>query len=261
MLLQNKNAVIYGAGGAVGGAVARAFAREGARVFLTGRSLPVLDTLAKEIVAAGGRAETAQVDALNSESIEQHVRQVVAKSGSLDISFNAIGWGDAQGHPLVEMTPEHFALPITTATQTNFFTATAAARQMTRQRSGVILTITANVARMALPDSGGFGVACAAVEALCRQLAAEVGPAGVRVVCLRSAGSPDAPGLREALKVHAQAEGMTFEAFATYAARGTLLKRLPMLAEIGNAAALMASDYASAMTGAVANLTCGLIVD
>lgn len=261
MLLDDKIAVIYGAGGAIGGAVARAFAREGARVFLTGRSLPALETLTQEISAAGGQAEIAHVDALDPLSVEEHARQVVAKTGRLDISFNAISWGDAQGHLLADMTPEHFSLPITTAMQTQFLTATTAARYMTRQKSGVILMLTANVARIAIPESGGFGVACAAVEAFCRQLASEVGPDGVRVVCLRSAGSPDAPGVREALKLHAQTEGMTLEAFTAYSARGTLLKRLPLLAEVANAAALMASDNASAITAAVTNVTCGLLMD
>jgi len=65
MLLENKNAVIYGGGGSIGGAVARAFAREGAKVFLAGRTLATIDAVAEEISASGGVAETAQVDALD----------------------------------------------------------------------------------------------------------------------------------------------------------------------------------------------------
>ena len=63
MLLEGKNAVIYGGGGAIGGAAARAFAREGARVFLAGRTRASLDKVAADIRDAGGTAETAQVDA------------------------------------------------------------------------------------------------------------------------------------------------------------------------------------------------------
>ena len=91
MLLKNKNAVIYGAGGAVGGAIARAFAREGARVFLTGRNLVSVDNVAQEISAAGGVVETAQVDALDENAVESHIRRVVEKAERIDISFNAIG--------------------------------------------------------------------------------------------------------------------------------------------------------------------------
>jgi NAD(P)-dependent dehydrogenase (short-subunit alcohol dehydrogenase family) len=57
MLLTSKNAVIYGAGGAIGSTVARAFAREGARVFLTGHTAAKLEAVARDIWAAGGSAE------------------------------------------------------------------------------------------------------------------------------------------------------------------------------------------------------------
>src|SRR5262245_34545042 len=77
MLLEKKNAVIYGAGGAVGGAIARAFAREGARVFLTGRTQTSLDAIAEEIAALGGAVETAQVDALDEQAVEKHADTVV----------------------------------------------------------------------------------------------------------------------------------------------------------------------------------------
>ncbi|MBX3061966.1 MAG: SDR family oxidoreductase [Anaerolineae bacterium] len=261
MLLKNKNAVIYGAGGAIGSAVALAFAREGATVFLAGNTSAKLDAVAQQITNAGGSAETAQVDALDNEAIEDHLSTILSKAGTIDISFNAIGLGDTQGAPLIDMQQERFALPISTAMQTHFFTATAAARQMAKQRSGVIMAITANVARVPEPNVGGFGVACAAIESLCRQLAVEVGPLGIRVICLRSAGSPDAPGVREAFKLRAAEIGTSLEEFTAYAAREIPLRHLPLLAEVANVAAFMASDQASAMTGAVANVTCGQIID
>src|SRR5437016_1794022 len=114
MLLEKKNAVIYGAGGDIGGAVARAFAREGARVFLTGRRLASVDVVAREILDAGGIAEAAQVDALDELGIEKHLGTVVEKAGGIDISINTIGLPSqkVQGMPLIEMPAEHFALPI-----------------------------------------------------------------------------------------------------------------------------------------------------
>jgi len=245
MLLQHKNAVIHGAGGAIGGAVARAFAREGAKVFLAGRTLAALDTVAEEIAAEGGAAETSRVDAFDKESIEQHTESVIGKVGRIDISFNAVGIEDVQGSPILEMSLDDFAHPISLAMRTQFLTATVVARQMIKQRSGVIQTVTATAARLAMPNTGGFGPACAAVECLYRQLAGELGPHGLRVICVRSAGSPDALG-------------PDFEAAFVGT---TLLRRLPLLAEVGNVAALMASDHASPMTGTVANVTCGAIVD
>jgi NAD(P)-dependent dehydrogenase (short-subunit alcohol dehydrogenase family) len=141
MLIENKNAVIYAAGGAVGSAVARAFAREGARVFLTGRNVAKLEALATEIDAAGGLALAAEVDALDEQAVEQHLDGVVERAGRLDISFNAIGIPQQgiQGIPLSDLSVESFALPVATYTRAHFVTARAAARRMIAKRSGVIL--------------------------------------------------------------------------------------------------------------------------
>ncbi len=175
MLLENKNAVIYGGGGSVGGAVARAFAREGAKVFLAGRTMAALDAVAQEIAATGAVAETARVDALDERAIEEHIGAVAAKAGGIDVSFNAISIRDVQGIPLVELSREDFSLPIVTGTTTHFLTARAAARRMVERGSGVILTLSASAAPVAgSPEPGrgmgGFGVACAAIEALSRRL-------------------------------------------------------------------------------------------
>jgi 3-oxoacyl-[acyl-carrier protein] reductase len=157
------------------------------------------------------------------------------------------------------MSLDDFSLPITIATRTQFLTDKAVAPHMTKKRSGVIMTITAQPARMGFPLCGGFSVACAAVEGFSRSLAAELGPQGVRVLCLRSAGSPES--IPESLDVHAAGNKMTRDEFIASLKEMTLLKRLPSLAEVGNVAALMASDYAGTMTGTVANMTCGQIVD
>jgi 3-oxoacyl-[acyl-carrier protein] reductase len=260
-LLDDKTAVIYGGGGAIGGAVARAFAREGAAVHLAGRHIGPVETVAAEIRANGGRAEATALDVLDQAAVEQFVAHVAEQGGAVDVSFCAIGLGDAQGTRLVEMRHEQFALPIMTAMQSQFITATAAARYMTARGSGVILAITAQVARKPYPEIGGFGVACAAIEAFCRQLAAEVGPRGVRVVCLRSSGSPDAPGVDAAWTKLADNAGVSRAAWEARMADATLLKRMPRLAEAANAAVLMGSDRASAMTAAIANVTCGELTD
>jgi NAD(P)-dependent dehydrogenase (short-subunit alcohol dehydrogenase family) len=259
MLLEQKNAVIYGAGGAVGGAVARVFAREGARVFLTGRTRAPLDVVASDIVQAGGVAETALLDALDQQAVERHLADVVERAGRIDISFNAISIGYQLGQFLTEMALDAFTQPIAEAMRTQFVTTTAAARHMIQQRAGVILAISATPARQPIPQNGNFGVSCAAIESLCRQLAGELGPHGIRVICLRSAGSAE---VLQAVFAELGAQlGISAEAFEARIVEQTLLKRLPKLVEFANAAALMASDYASAMTGSVANVTCGATVE
>ncbi len=175
MLLNNKIAVIYGAAGAIGGAAARAFAREGARVFLTGRRRAPVDALAKEI---GGSAEAAEIDALDEKAIEKHLRAVAAKAGRVDISFNAVGVPDSTilGVPFTELSAEQFALPITAYTTSYFLTARAAARHMIPNKAGVIMTLSAPPARMGSPLNGGYGPAQAAKEALTRDLSFELAP-------------------------------------------------------------------------------------
>jgi NAD(P)-dependent dehydrogenase (short-subunit alcohol dehydrogenase family) len=261
MLLENKTAIVYGGSGSVGGAVARAFAREGAHVFLAGRTLVTLDRVAEAIRAAGGVAETAQVDALDEQAVEEHIGRVAETTGRIDVLFNAIGMQDIQGKPLHEMSLEDFARPITIATRTQFLTARAVARRMIGQGSGVILTITGGPARKAFPNVDGFDTACAAIEGLWRTFAAELGLYGIRLVIVGSAGSPDTPDVQETLELHARATGKSLAAVFADSGSDTLLGRLPGVAEVADAATLMASDRASAMTGVIANVTCGYIVD
>ena len=257
MLLKNKIALVYGAGGSIGGAVASAFAREGAKVFVSGRTLAPLQKLAETIMNFGGFAETAVVDALDEKAVVEYVNGIAKKTGSVDISFNAIGLKDVQGIPLIEMKLEDYLDPIMIAMKTQFITAAAAGHHMTKKGSGVILSITATPAGMAYPLVGGFGPACSAIEAFSRNLAAELGPQGVRAICLRSAGSPDS-----AVFVKAMAEEYTLaKTVIQDIVNDTMLKKLPLMSEIANAAVFAVSDHASAMTGTTLNLTCGTTRD
>src|SRR5713101_6062170 len=187
MLLKNKVAVIYGAGGAIGSAVARAFASDGAKLFLTGRLRAPVEAVSKSIVSVGGSAEAAEVDALDEQAVGKHLQSVIDKAGRVDISFNAVGIPDTKilGVPLVELDAEQFSLPIASYTRSYFLTARLAARRMVPNKSGVIMTVTALHSRTGLPLVGGYGLAQAAKEALTRNLSAELAPQGIRVVGLR----------------------------------------------------------------------------
>jgi NAD(P)-dependent dehydrogenase (short-subunit alcohol dehydrogenase family) len=262
MLLKGKNAIIYGAGGAIGGAVARAFARDGARVFLTGRSIATIDAVAKDIVAAGGAAEAAHVDALDERAVGEHVAAVVKEAESIDVSFNAIGLipqQGIQGIPLTELSVESFVLPITTYARAHFVTAKAAARRMIEQRSGVIMMHTPEPARLGAPLVGGMGPAWAAMEGLCRALSAECAAHGVRAICLRTTGIPETGTIDVVFGLHAKAHGMTREQFQSLMEANTHRRRSTTLQELANVAAFVASDQAAAMTGTVVNLTGGIV--
>ena len=248
MLLENKNAIVYGAAGAIGAAVARAFARDGGRVFLAGRTLATLEEVAADIRAQGGMAEAARVDAMDKAAVDAHADRVVATAGRIDVSFNAVAVSVVQGVALTEISVEDFMAPITGLCRTNFLTATAAARHMAAQRGGVIVTLTASSAKETRHEMGGFSLANAAIEALTRTLAGEFGRRGVRVVGLRSNFTPETY------------PAVTDEQLAPLL-KDTLLGRLPRLADLAGTAVYLASDGAGAISGAMVNLTCGAIID
>ncbi|MCK7554041.1 SDR family oxidoreductase [Chitinophaga sedimenti] len=249
MTLSNKNAVVYGAAGSLGQATSLALAAAGVKVFLTGQHLAPLQEVAQLIRSRGGQAEVAQVDALDQAAIEAHLQTMPA----VDISFNAIGWKDQQDQLLVDMSLEDFYRPVDISIRTNFLTGTAAARRMIQQGGGVILTLTATPGGVAYPQVGGFGPACCVVESFTKNLASEVGVHGVRVVNIRSGGSPDSRVFRDAAK--ADPEGM---AQAMGRLEGdTMLKQLPLMQDIANAAVFLASELAGKITGTTIDLTCG----
>jgi NAD(P)-dependent dehydrogenase (short-subunit alcohol dehydrogenase family) len=257
-MLKNKVAVIYGAGGAIGGAVARAFAREGARLFLTGRLRAPVEAVARDI----GAAEAAEVDALDEKAVDEHLQSVVEKAGRVDVSFNAIGLPEANmlGVPLVELDVDKFSLPIAAYTTSYFLTARLAARRMVAKRSGVIMTVSALPSRMGSPLIGGYSAAAAAKEALTRSLSTELAPAGIRVVSLRPNAIPETSSIKEVFNLKA-AKVMTWEQWQEALASKTHTRRLTTLAELANVAAFMASDMASGMTGTTVNLSMGSLDD
>jgi NAD(P)-dependent dehydrogenase (short-subunit alcohol dehydrogenase family) len=263
MLLKNKSAVIYGSGGAVGGAVARAFAREGAHVFLAGHRVASVEKVAKDILAAGGVAESAQVDALDENAVEEHASAVAKKAGTIDISFNAVGLPQPgiQGIPLAELPVDSFLTPISFYARSHFLTARAAARRMVERRSGVILMHTPEPARLGAPLVGGMGPAWAAMEALNRSLSAELAAHGIRTICIRTSGLPETKTIDVVFGLHAKTIGIPREQFLAIVEGMTHRKRSSTLAELASAAVFLASDQASGMTGTVANLTGGMIVD
>jgi NAD(P)-dependent dehydrogenase (short-subunit alcohol dehydrogenase family) len=262
MMLKDKVAVIYGAGGAIGGAVARAFASEGANLFLTGRHPSPVEVVARDIVAAGGSAEAAEVDALDEQAVDKHLQSVTDTAGRVDISFNAVGIPNPKIRvPLVELDVEQFSLPIATYTRSYFLTARLAARRMVANRSGVIIAITATLSRTGTPLVGGGGPAMAAVEALTRGLSAELAPQGIRVVGLRPQGIPETSRIKDSFELYAKASEMNWEQFHELLAGRTHTRRLSTLAEVANVAVFVASDRASGMTGTVVNLSMGSLDD
>jgi 3-oxoacyl-[acyl-carrier protein] reductase len=264
MLLEDKVAVIHGGGGVIGGAIARAFAREGATVYLAGPTLKKLEAVARDVASEQGRAHVAVVDALDEDAVGRHVDAVVAEAGKIDIAVNAVGLMHVQGTPFGELSLADFERPIHTYMRTLFVTAKAVSRLMIARGSGVILSLSTPAAKIGFPGVAGFGSTCAAIEGFARHLALDLGPHGIRVICLRPDALPEAVALgshsRRVFEPVARRQGMTVEAMLAQPSPSPL-KRAPRVADVASTAAFVASDRAGSITGAVMNLTCGTLVD
>lgn len=249
MMLENKVCVVYGGGGSIGGAIARGFAREGARLFLAGRTQSKLDQVANDIRANGGQVETSVVDALDAAQVNAYVDSVVKSAGRIDVSVNVIGIGDVQ-QPLMDITLEDFLQPISIAMRTQFLTTKAAARHMIPHKSGVILQFGGG-GPQTQPGLGGFKIALDAMEGLRRQWSWELGEHGIRVVTIKTGG------IGESIPLDApEREHILDQLLPT-----TLLKRLATLTDVGNVAAFLASDLAQSITATEVNISCGAMVD
>ncbi len=262
-LLKNKRAVIFGAGGAVGTAVAKEFAAQGATVFLSSRTLNAVEQLAADIHKDGGVAYAAQVDALDEQAVNAYLDRVAQEGGSIDILLNVMGpqpkdYGN--GTNTLELPLEQFLLPLTTLVASQFITARAAARHMVQQHSGVILFVTAIPGR-GLPNTTAIGTAFGAMESLLRCLATDMGPAGVRVVGIRSGAMVDSRIIQESVENAAHRLSISKEQAASRLAQPTLLKRLPTVADTARLAAFLASDGARTITGAIVNASSGRVID
>jgi NAD(P)-dependent dehydrogenase (short-subunit alcohol dehydrogenase family) len=247
-LLDGKNAIIYGGSGNIGSGVARTFAREGASVFLVGRTQATLQTVADAIAAEGGQAHVAVVDAQDEKAVEDHARSVVDQVGHIDVSINLISRGDIQGTRLLDMAVDDFLQPITAGARSNFITARAAARHMVEHGSGVILMVTSGSGEAWTPPEvwpmGGTGPADAATESFMRYLGAEAGPRGVRTACLWTAGvvvENDPLGAAKDMLV-----GMS------------MLRKRPTIQQFADTATFIASDRGSGITASVVNVNSGI---
>jgi len=254
MILANKTAVIYGAGGWLSGTIARGFGAAGAHVFVTGRTLDKVQKVADDIIAAGGKAEAAVVDALDEAAVNAYVESVAAKTGSIDVSFNLIGVLNPPNVPMVTLSVDDFMQPVNDAVKTQFITGMAAGKVMMKQGSGVILSLTNTAAATIYTMLGGCGTALAAMEAFSKNMAAELGSYGVRVLNIRSGGSMDSEPFTKMFEMVGPDIAGNIVSKMT---GDSMLKTLPMMQDIANVAVFLASPLASKITGTTIDVTSG----
>jgi 3-oxoacyl-[acyl-carrier protein] reductase len=263
-ILWGKHAVVFGAGGSVGAAVAKEFAAEGAEVFLAGRTKSNVEAVAKQITTDRGRAYAAVIDALDDDAVNEYIDGVVKQAGSLDIMFNAVGplaqdYGN--GKKAVDLSIEEFMAAVTTVLKSQFITARAAAHHMVKRHSGVIIFLTGSPARGHVEGVSAIGAAFGAIESLTENLAIEVGPAGVRVVCLRTTANADSRSIQQTTEAIANKLNITKDQAIAGIANLNFLKVPASVSDTARAAVLLASDHMRMMTGTVMNSTAGAALD
>ena len=264
LTLQGRNAVVFGAGGTMGAAVAKEFAAEGAQVFLVGRTKSNLERVAKQITDRGGAAQTAVVDTLDDRAVNEYLDQAARQMGKIDVVLDASGplakeYGN--GKVAVDLPVDEFLVPLQTMVRARFITARAAARQMITQHSGVIILVTGSPARPHVPGATAIGAAFAAMENLTQNLAFEVSPFGVRVVCLRTLANIDSRSIQDTMELVAGQMNITKDQAMAQIAQSNFLKVPATVQDTANAAVLIASDRARMMTGTVVNATGGAALD
>jgi NAD(P)-dependent dehydrogenase (short-subunit alcohol dehydrogenase family) len=220
--------------------------------------------VARQITASGNEARTTVLDVLDDAGVSQFLDAVVKQTGRIDVVLDATGplarqYGN--GKLAVELPIEEFMVPLTTMVRSRFITARAAARHMIRQHSGVVILVTGSPARPHVPGATAIGAAFGAMENLVANLAFEVSPFGVRVVCIRTLANIDSRSIQDTMDFVAHQLGMTKEQALAQIAQTSFLKLPATVADTANAAVLIASNRARMLTGTVVNATAGAALD
>jgi NAD(P)-dependent dehydrogenase (short-subunit alcohol dehydrogenase family) len=263
-MLQGKRAAVFGAGGSIGAAVAKEFAAEGAEVFLSGRTRSNVEEVSRQITSAGGRSHVAVLDAVDDAAVNKYLDGIAKQTGSIDVVFNAVGplasdYGN--GKQAVDLAIDEFMVPLTIIVKSQFITARAAARHMVKQRSGVIIFLTGSPARGHVEGATAIGAAFGAIETLMENLAVEVSPAGVRVVCVRTTANTDSRTIQQTIDVLAGKMNVTRDQMTAQFVSFNWLKVPASTSDTAKAAAFVASDRARMITGTVLNSTAGAALD
>lgn len=244
--LNGKVAAVFAAAGSISGSVAKAFARHGAKVYVSGRDLKKVNTIAEDIRRKGGMAIPAKADALHESEIDRFFAQIVAEEQRLDIVFNGIGIPGSEfgtNTPAIDMSFTQFVRGFEALCGSQFLTSRAAAKYMIETGSqGTILTLTAALSRGKFPNAAGYATASTAVEGLTRSLAAEFGKQGIRVICLNATALPETRRIRESFGKYAQLAGVSPEDIAAGVAQQNILKGGITLSHVAETAAFLVSD-------------------
>jgi NAD(P)-dependent dehydrogenase (short-subunit alcohol dehydrogenase family) len=260
--LRNKVAVVFAASGAIASAVAVALAENGAKVYVSAKSLTTVQQLAEQISQKGGWASATVIDAMNEVAIDNYLQQVVKEEGKLDIVFNGIGIRPIEsdyGVSTTQLSFAQFMKPVQVHLGSQFLTSRVAAKYMLQTNStGTILTLTASLSRLKFPFMAGITAACAAIEGLTRVMAAEFGGAGIKVICINPTAMAETRTIQETSIANAKAMGIPIEEFAAMQNRNASLLGKPLtIKDMANAAAFLVSDAGAVLNSHIVDVDFG----
>src|SRR5215470_315415 len=243
--LTDKTALITGATGGIGGAIARALHRQGATVAISGRQTERLATLAAEL---GGRAEVFPCDLARKEEVAKLIDQVGAKLGRLDILVNNAGL--TKDNLFMVMKDEQWDEVIAVNLTSTFMLMRAAARAMMRAKTGYgrIINISSISGIMGNPGQGNYAAAKAGMIGMSKSLAREVASRGITVNCI-------APGFISTAMTDALNEKQTASIKEAIPAQ-----KFGTPEDVAAAAVYLASVEAAYLTGQTLHVNGGMVM-
>ena len=252
-ILADKGAVIFAATGEISAALANECLRQGARLFLSARNESGTQVLRQEWHEQTDRVTISSVDATDSSAVRRYFAGLRERGISIDLVFNGIGVRcdeGGYGSRSTELSLDRFLLPLDRIVGSQFLTATAAAEGMKQQGSGVIITLTASLARQPMPFMAGVTAACHAIEGFSGVLRTELAPAGVRVLCVRVGGIAETRTIRETMAANAATQGLSIEEFRRTQNSSGRIAPLTLDA-VARAIAWLASDRGAGLSARV----------
>lgn len=194
MRLADRVAIVTGAAGGIGEAVAHMFSDHGATLLVADLNADGVAETAEAVNAKGGTASSMQVDVSDPAAATALVAEAIAKHGKLDIIANVAGIGHF-GH-FNDLTPEEFDRVMRINVNGTFYCAQAAAREMVKRKYGRIINIASIAGERAGEHRPAYGTSKAAVIGLTRQGARDLGADGITVNAI-GPGPVDTPLTRE----------------------------------------------------------------
>ncbi|MEM1233378.1 MAG: 3-oxoacyl-[acyl-carrier-protein] reductase [Pseudomonadota bacterium] len=239
--LTGKAALVTGASGGIGGAIAMALHRAGATVGLSGTRVDPLQTLANEL---GERAHVLPCNLSDAEAVTALPKQAVEAMGSLDILVNNAGV--TRDNLFMRMSDEEWAQVIEVNLTSTMRLCKGVLRGMMKARQGRIINISSIVGATGNPGQGNYAASKAGMVGMSKSLAYEVATRGITVNCI-------APGMIETAMTGALNDDQ----------KAAILGQIPMgrmgtPEEIAAAAAFLASDEAGYITGTVLHINGGM---